>query len=138
MDVFVVEDSPIVRRLIVRRLEAIDGTKVVGEATGQHKAFALIRSTQPDVVLVDLTLDSGTGLGLVAELRASGFGGYIAILSAQNLEQLRDACVSAGADDCHDKGTGMESLFNALEVRSREMLGLRLGEESTTRDALPA
>lgn len=119
MRVFVVEDSAIVRRLIVRRLELIRGIQVVGEATGQRQAFTLIRNTRPEVVLVDLTLDSGTGLGLVSDLRDVGFPGHIVVLTAMSIEPLREACLNAGADACYEKGTGMETLFDMLEVQVR-------------------
>lgn len=114
MNIFVVEDSAAIRRLLVRRLDDMTGVRVVGEAAGQSQALALIHWRKPDMVLVDLTLASGTGLGLVADLRREGFHGRIAVLTAQDLEAIRRACLDAGADAFYDKGTGLETLFDDL------------------------
>ncbi|MFG6414734.1 response regulator [Roseateles sp. DC23W] len=114
MDIFVVEDSVAIRRLLVRRLDAMPGLRVVGEAAGQRQAFALIQWTQPQVVLLDLSLASGSGFGLVSQLRDAGYSGRIAVLTAQDAEPYRSACMKAGADAFYDKGTGLNTLFDDL------------------------
>jgi len=114
MNIFVVEDSSLLRRLVVRRLEEMPGMHVIGEAGGEDSAFSLIRGTQPDVVLTDLSLVRGSGLGLVQRLRTDGFAGHIAVLTAQNLDPVRRACMDAGASAFHDKAGGLETLFDEL------------------------
>jgi GGDEF domain-containing protein len=114
MNIFLVEDSVSIRRLLVRRLDAMPGMRVVGEANGQQQAVALIRWTQPDVVLTDLSLASGSGLSLLAELRSGGYTGRIAVLTSQDLDAYRRACMDAGADAFYDKASGLETLFDDL------------------------
>lgn len=114
MNVFLVEDSASIRRLLVRRLDALPGMRVVGEAGGERQALALIQWTRPDVVLLDLSLASGSGLNLVGELRRSGFAGRIAVLTAQDVDAYRRACLEAGADAFYDKASGLETLFDDL------------------------
>lgn len=114
MNIFLVEDSASIRRLLVRRLDAIPGMRVVGEAASERQALALIRWTQPDAVLLDLSLTEGSGLGLVSQLRASGYEGRISVLTAQDVDAYRRACFVAGADAFYDKASGLESLFDDL------------------------
>ncbi len=114
MNIFLVEDSVSIRRLLVRRLDAMPGMRVVGEAAGQKEALALIRWTQPDVVLTDLSLASGTGLSLLTELRREGYTGRIVVLTSQDLDAYRRACMDAGADAFYDKASGLETMFNDL------------------------
>lgn len=114
MNIFLVEDSVSIRRLLVRRLESMPGMRVVGEAAGERQALALIQWTQPDVVLLDLSLVNGSGLGLVGQLRGAGFGGRIAVLTAQDVDAYRQACLKAGADAFYDKASGLETLFGDL------------------------
>jgi DNA-binding NarL/FixJ family response regulator len=114
MNIFLVEDSVPIRRLLVRRLEAMPGMRVVGEAAGQKQALGLIRWTRPDVVLLDLSLASGSGLSLLRELRRSGYAGRIAVLTSEDIEAYRRACMDAGADAFYDKGSGLETLFGDL------------------------
>jgi diguanylate cyclase (GGDEF)-like protein len=114
MNIFLVEDSAAIRRLLVRRLDALPGMRVVGEAAGERQALALIHWTQPDVVLLDLGLASGSGLNLVEQLRRKGFTGRIAVLTAQDVDAYRKACMDAGADAFYDKASGLETLFDDL------------------------
>lgn len=114
MNIFIVEDSVSIRRLLVRRLDAMPGMRVVGEAAGERQALALIRWTQPDTVLLDLSLAHGSGLALVSQLRAGGYAGRVAVLTAQDADAYRRACFVAGADAFYDKASGLESLFSDL------------------------
>ncbi|HEY0953911.1 MAG TPA: response regulator [Roseateles sp.] len=114
MNIFLVEDSASIRRLLVRRLDALPGMRVVGEASGERQALALIQWTQPDVVLLDMSLANGSGLGLLGQLRRAGFTGRIAVLTAQDVDAYRRACMDAGADAFYDKASGLETLFDDL------------------------
>lgn len=116
MNIFLVEDSVSIRRLLVRRLDAMPGMRVVGEAAGQKQALALIRWTQPDIVLMDLSLANGSGLGLLADLRQGGYTGRVVVLTSQDLDAYRRACMDAGADAFYDKASGLETLFDDLAV----------------------
>jgi DNA-binding NarL/FixJ family response regulator len=118
MKVFVVEDSILLRRTVVRSLESLPGIKVVGEACGEGKAFVLIRNILPDVVLADVGLASGSGLNLVKRLRALGYPGRIVMLTVQSFEAMQLACLEAGADAFHDKADGMESVFSYLSANA--------------------
>ncbi|MFG6429199.1 response regulator [Roseateles sp. LYH14W] len=114
MNIFLVEDSASIRRLLVRRLDVMPGMRVVGEAAGQEQALGLIRWTAPDVVLLDLSLANGSGLSLLRELRRSGYTGRIAVLTSEDIDIYRRACMDAGADAFYDKASGLETLFGDL------------------------
>jgi diguanylate cyclase (GGDEF)-like protein len=116
MNIFLVEDSTAIRRLLVRRLDSMPGMRVVGEAAGERQALALIQWTQPDVVLLDLSLASGSGLNLVGQLRHAGYAGRIAVLTAQDADAYRRACMDVGADAFYDKASGLETLFDDLTL----------------------
>lgn len=117
MNIFVVEDSPSIRRLLVRRLESFEGAQVVGEAEGEAQAIALIDWLRPDLVLLDLSLaDGGSGLQVLTRLRRQGFAGRIFVLTHQALDPYRDACAEAGADGFYDKGSGIDNLFDDVEA----------------------
>ena len=115
MNIFVVEDSASIRRLLVRRLETMSGIRIVGEASSETQAQALIGWLKPDTVLLDLSLaDGGSGLKVLGHLRENGFTGRILVLTAQALEAYRQACAKAGADGFYDKASGLETLFDDL------------------------
>lgn len=115
MNIFLVEDSVSIRRLLVRRLRQMPGVRVVGEADGETQALALIRWTQPDLVMMDLSLAEGSGLHLLGELRGSGYKGRVAVLSSQEAEVYSKLCLDAGANAFYDKASALETLFEDLE-----------------------
>ncbi|WP_077033761.1 response regulator [Pelomonas sp. KK5] len=129
MNVFLVEDSPAIRRLLVRRLNQMPGMRVVGEAMGETQALAMIQWTRPDVVLTDLALAEGSGIKLLAALRRGGFDGHIAVLTSQDADAWRPICLRAGADAFYDKGTGLETLFDHLATAEAMGRGTAAGDE---------
>ncbi len=129
MNIFVVEDSQSIRRLLVRRLETLAGARVVGEANGEAQAQALISWLKPDTVLLDLSLaDGGSGLNVLKQLRRTGYAGRVLVFTNQALEPYRQACAQAGADGFYDKASGLETLFDDLTS---------LIDQEPTRDTAP-
>lgn len=115
MDIFLVEDSSAIRRLLARRLESMTGVRVVGEADSAPQAVALIDWLQPDTVLLDMTLVVGTGIDVLRALRRKGYTGRILMLTHHAMDAYRDLCMKAGADGFYDKGSGLETLFGDLD-----------------------
>ncbi|WP_349742714.1 diguanylate cyclase domain-containing protein [Roseateles cavernae] len=132
MNIFLVEDSPSIRRLLVRRLDSMAGARIVGEASRQDEAIALIEWLQPEMVLLDLSLASGSGLQVLAALRGKGFRGQVMVLTSQAVDAYRQACTAAGADGFYDKASGLDTLFDDLG----EQLEARRDDESSTPAAL--
>ena len=59
--IYVVEDSTILLRLLQEMLAAIPGAFVIGHSDSADEAIAEIVETEPDAIIVDLLLQSGTG-----------------------------------------------------------------------------
>ena len=115
MNTFIVEDSLPIRRLLVRRLENLAGVRIVGEASDEAQAQAMIEWLKPDTVLLDLSLaDGGSGLKVLGQLRGKGFPGRVLVLTSQAADAYRQACLKAGADGFYDKASGLETLFTDL------------------------
>jgi two-component system KDP operon response regulator KdpE len=94
--VLVVEDDLSVQRLIARRLKEID-VDVLTAGTAAD-AFMLAGERFPDLVMVDLRLPDGSGLGLVQQLRAAGDVPIVVVTANSDERSLVD-CLEAGADD---------------------------------------
>jgi len=114
MNVFLVEDSLPIRHLLAHHLQRMPGMQVVGEAAEEEEALGLIRSTQPDLVMMDLSLGKGSGLSLMGELRRGGYQGRIAVLTSHMANPYRRICLEAGADAFYDKGVNLDELFAEL------------------------
>lgn len=90
--VVLADDHPIWRSGV--RADLADGFEVVGEASDATEAIAVIRATQPDIVVCDLHMPNGGG---IAVAKACGEVTRIVILTVSEAERdLLDA-VAAGA-----------------------------------------
>ncbi len=138
MDIFLVEDSAAIRRLLAARLDTLPGARVIGEAEGAPQAISLIDWLQPDTVLLDMNLAIGTGLDVLRELRRRAYKGRILMLSQQSAELYRDLCIKAGADGFYDKGSGMETLFGDLDelMQSERVAGRQTRMSPLLRDTV--
>ncbi|HEY0062263.1 MAG TPA: LytTR family transcriptional regulator DNA-binding domain-containing protein [Telluria sp.] len=68
MRAVVVEDSRLAREGLVRMLAQFDDIEVVGQAEHPDSALALIASTRPDVIFLDIHMPGATGFDLLAAL----------------------------------------------------------------------
>jgi two-component system, NarL family, response regulator LiaR len=66
--VVVVDDHEMVRKGILSYLETEPGIEIVGEADCGEKAVSLVKDTRPDVVLMDLLMEKGTGIDATREI----------------------------------------------------------------------
>lgn len=68
--VFLVEDAPVVRSLIIECIEEIAGLEVAGFAGSEESALSWLRSHPCDVLILDVELRHGSGLGVLKALAA--------------------------------------------------------------------
>jgi two-component system, OmpR family, KDP operon response regulator KdpE len=114
--ILVVEDDTDIQRLIVRRLRESSADVITSVTAGE--AFSLARTRLPDLVMVDLNLPDGSGLGLVRQLRSSSTVPII-VVTADTNELSLIACLDAGADDYVTKP------FRVNELMARVRSALR-------------
>jgi len=65
MEIFLVEDSSLVRARLADMLDTIPGAHVVGEAGQAQAAIRDILALRPDVVLLDINLAEGSGFDVL-------------------------------------------------------------------------
>jgi DNA-binding NarL/FixJ family response regulator len=68
--VLIVDDHPIVRRGLSSLLGDEANVVVCGEAEDVEDAMDLVDSTHPELVVVDISLKTGSGLRLLSEMKA--------------------------------------------------------------------
>lgn len=71
IQVCLVDDQTLVRQGLRSLLELVDDIEVVSEASDGVEALELIRSSQPDVVLLDVRMPRRSGLEVLAALKES-------------------------------------------------------------------
>lgn len=80
------------RRELIARLAEIAGISIVGEAESAAIAMALIRTKQPDVVMLDLQLKSGSGFEVLSATLAGPHVPKFIVLSNMDDAFFRARC----------------------------------------------
>lgn len=112
--VLIVDDHPIVRHGLARMIEASPDLAVCGEVETVADAKHAIRTLEPDVVIVDLTLGQGDGLELVRDVRAQRSGLPMLVLSMHEESIYAERMLAAGARGYIMKEAASEQLLIAL------------------------
>ena len=108
MQVYLVEDSQILRGLITSSITAA-GAEVCGSSARAEEAIEDIFALNPDVVVIDLSLRSGSGFDVLKVLKEQNFApdAIKLVLTNHGTPEYRLACALLGADRFFDKSTEM-------------------------------
>jgi DNA-binding NarL/FixJ family response regulator len=68
--ILIVDDHPIVREALATRIGWCRDLKVCGEAADMIEGLRLIEETQPDLVIVDISLKSSDGIELIKRIKS--------------------------------------------------------------------
>src|SRR5438876_9297256 len=113
MQVFLVEDSPMVRQRLETMLAEVPGTEIVGRASGATAAIRDILATRPDLVVLDLQLAEGGGLDVLRELHAKAPELDVVMLSNYSSDPYRQIAERFGARAFFDKTKEFERVRDA-------------------------
>ncbi|MBM2617356.1 chemotaxis response regulator protein-glutamate methylesterase [Actinoplanes sp. LDG1-06] len=124
ISVLVVDDSVVVRRLIVDALSGADQIEVVGTASNGLLAQAKIDQLKPDVITMDIEMPQMDGITAVRELRKRHkripvimFSTLSAAGAASTLEAL-----AAGATDYVTKPSNVGSVNESIKAVRTELV----------------
>ena len=115
MNIVVVEDSPLMQRVLLSQLARVPGLNVVGLASGEPEAIELIGRVRPDLVLLDLFLSPGHGLKVLEAVRRADNPVKVLVLSNEMIhEEYRQLGEKLDVLAFHDKGEGLGRLLADL------------------------
>lgn len=126
--VIIADDHAVVRQGIRTVLEEIPGLTVLAEAADGSEVAGLLESHTPDLLVLDISMPTKTGLEVARELRAEGMEIPILILSMHDNPEYVLEAVRAGADGYILKDVGPAELREAVEavVDGREYFAERV------------
>jgi DNA-binding NarL/FixJ family response regulator len=114
--VVVVDDHPIVRDGLRAVFGTVADVDLLGEAADVAGALREVTLHRPDVLLLDLHLPDGTGLGALPALhRASPETRVLLLTMDDDAQTVRDA-VRLGADGYLVKGAGQAEILRAVRA----------------------
>lgn len=110
---YIVEDSPLIREDLIATLEELSDVKVVG--TAEDEASAVNWLTQdgcdPDLVIIDIFLKSGSGLGVLRAASHLPPRTKLVVLSNYATQDMRRRCLQLGAERVFDKSNEIDALI---------------------------
>lgn len=144
--VLVADDHPIYRDGLARSLSDSEAIEVVGAAADGEEAARLAEALRPDLVLLDVSMPRGGGLGALARIRALDAPPHVAMLTASEESDDVMEAMRLGALGYVLKGIGASELVAVVQdlaqgrphiapsLAGRLLLALRGGQEmrSTT------
>jgi len=137
MRVIVVDDHSLFRAGLKALFDSQPDFEVVGEAGTIKDAVALVRSQQPDLVLMDIGLPDGSGIDVIPDMLDETKKINIVLLTVHASEELAFTAIRHGAKGFLQKDIPMEALLTALRrlecgelAISRSMLSQMVDELS--------
>jgi DNA-binding NarL/FixJ family response regulator len=113
--IYLIEDSPVIRENLIATLEEMAPVTVVGSADTEGAATAWLQSHAPQdcrLVIVDIFLKGGSGLGVLRAMTDSHAGRKLVVLSNYATPEMRERCMELGADRVFDKSDDIDALID--------------------------
>jgi len=125
LQVYVVEDAPILQRLLASAIEAA-GAELSGCSGDAQTAIADVFASDPDLILIDIRLASGSGFDVLRALQEQSLAprAIKAVLTNYADCEYQNLCARLGADRFFDKSLETSravAFIHALAAERRAM-----------------
>src|SRR5258706_6885301 len=114
--VLVVDDHVILRQGIGVMLNQEDDFEVIGEVENEKAALSLTMELKPDIVLVDMFLETSSGLDIAKHLLQISPNTRIVLFAGSNDEKLLFEAIRIGVHGYLQKTLSMDDLQRALRA----------------------
>ncbi len=121
--VYIVEDSTLFRDRLVESIETPGSVRVIGHADSEHAALHALCASEWDVLILDLQLRRGSGLGVLKSLRQAGRAPHtkVIVLTNHDYYLYRLKTTEFGAEHFFDKVRQFPRVMEVLERMVAEL-----------------
>ena len=116
IQVFIVDDHPVVRDGLTTIINHERDMNVCGEADDAHQAFKAVTELKPNVVVVDISLKSTDGIELTKNIKARYPNLFVIILSVHDESVYAERALLAGAQAYLMKDAVSENIIKAIRT----------------------
>ena len=120
--VLLVDDHPLVREWLATLINQQSDLQVCGEADTAPKALQLIGVVNPDIAIVDISMEGGSGIELIKNIKASHPDVMVIVLSMHDEALYAERAIRAGARGYIMKREATKGVLQAI----RSVLGGKL------------
>lgn len=114
--VVIVEDHPLFRERLAALINKELDMLVCGEADNIRQAMEIIRETQPDAAVVDITLKGSSGLELIKDMKAQSIELPVLVLSMHDESLYAERVIRAGAKGYITKDEASDKVMSAIRT----------------------
>lgn len=114
--ILIVDDHPIVREGLAARINRQPDLKVCGEAEDVADALELVKTTRPDLIIVDLSLKTGQGLELIKKVKARSEETKMLVSSMYDESLYAERALRAGAQGYINKQEISDKIIDAIRM----------------------
>jgi len=118
----IADDAEQLRALLVPALEQDPRIVVVGQASDGEEAVNIVRCSNPDVLLLDLSMPMLDGLEVLRQVTAGYPATAVLVFSGYGTSELEATCLSLGAVGYVKKGTPIDNLRQVI-ISAAPVLG---------------
>ena len=129
INVFIVEDDPMVKEINKRFLEKMGSFKVIDDASSIKEAKIKLKSCKADLVLLDVFLPDGKGIELLKWIRTEEMNLDTILITADKCRESVDDAFKYGAVDYLIKPFKFERFKESLINYKNRFLGLNNAED---------
>ncbi|MFA6438375.1 MAG: response regulator transcription factor [Bacteriovoracaceae bacterium] len=115
INVFIVDDSEIVRDRLTSLLSEVSSINIVGYADNPLAATEAIVNQRPDVVILDIFLTGGSGIHVLKNIRGKKISSKVIMLTNYAQEEYRKKCFEEGADFFFDKSIEFDKVVDVIQ-----------------------
>lgn len=114
--VILVDDHQMLRDGLKILIESEPDIKVVGEASTGEQAMSLVKTLEPDIVVMDLGMPGIGGLEAIKAIKRQSPMSKVVVLTMHGEQEMISESFKAGADGFVPKSTAHTNLLNALRA----------------------
>jgi len=112
--IVIVDDHPIVRQGLAQLIEQEDDLHICGQAEDAHEAIRAIRELNPNLVIVDISLRTSSGIDLIKDIKAQFPALPVLTLSMHDEALYAERALRAGARGYIMKQEAPEEVVTAI------------------------
>jgi DNA-binding NarL/FixJ family response regulator len=115
MRIIIADDSAIMREHLADALSGLENIEIIGSANSGSQALESIRKLKPDVAVLDIKMQSGSGIDVLEEIKQDADCPVVIMFTNYPFPQYRKKCEQAGADFFFEKSNESNLLIETLE-----------------------
>ncbi len=115
ISIVIVDDHPVVSHGLKNILGKHNNYRIAGEAKDGHTALKVIEATQPDVIILDITLKGSDGISLIGRIKEISPKSKVVMYTMHKSKDYISRSFRAGALGYLLKSDKTKELIDAIE-----------------------